>query len=415
MFKHGDVARRVAPDRDHIAISTDRDRSDVAAVQSLGGAAGRGLDRLQRSHAPLHHLGELTAILPVRIDSGVGAEDHLHARADRPLEGLALLAADHPFLVETLLLRTVRSAGREDVVVIVDVHVEPRAVLFGELDRGVAGEARVLDGVDSGEDRIVDPGVAVGMGGDLEPEHVRLVGDRLHLLEAELLRADAVAHREHAAGRADLDHFGAVFVHPAHLLARIFGSADDRRRLLVVIRRQSGVVAMSAGRSDGIGRRDDPWPGHQAGVDRLLQPDVVEVARSDVAHRGEAGVERFPRIADAGRFPEAVGIFETLIAADFGHAGQVHVHIDEPGQQSLARQIDMLRARGHLQRTVGADLRDLAIITDQDRGLVDIAASRHVEHPVGGDDGCGGGGAGDEQRSRADEQILDHGCFVAAV
>ena len=55
----------------------------------------------------------------------------------------------------------------------------------------------------------------------LQAEHVRLVGDRLHLLEAELLRADAVAQREHAAGGADLDHLGAIFVQPAHLVARV--------------------------------------------------------------------------------------------------------------------------------------------------------------------------------------------------
>src|SRR3954447_17338183 len=167
MLEQSDVAGRVAPYRDHIAISAWGDHSDVIAAQGLGSAAGRGLDRLERGHSPLHHLRELTAVLAVRIDSGVGAEDHLHARADRPLEGLALLAADHPFLVETLLLRAIRSAGREDVVVIVDVHVEPGAMLLRQLDRGVAGEACVLDGVDPRQDRIVDPGIAVGMGGDL--------------------------------------------------------------------------------------------------------------------------------------------------------------------------------------------------------------------------------------------------------
>ena len=86
--------------------------------------------------------------------------------ANRALEGLALLEADHLLLVEALLLGAVRGAGREDVVVVVDIHVEPGAVLLGELDRRVAGEAGMLDRVDAGEDRVVDALVAMGVGGD---------------------------------------------------------------------------------------------------------------------------------------------------------------------------------------------------------------------------------------------------------
>ena len=38
----------------------------------------------------------------------------------------------------------------------------------------------MLDRVDAGEDRVADALIAVGVGGDLEAEHVRLVGDGLH-------------------------------------------------------------------------------------------------------------------------------------------------------------------------------------------------------------------------------------------
>src|SRR4051794_12545952 len=193
MLEQSDIAKRVAVHGDHVAVASRLDHADVVAPQSLGGARSGGADRLDRRHAPLHHLGELPAVLPVRIDSGVGAEDHLHPRADCPAESLALLAADHPLLVEALLLGAVRGTGREDVVVVVDVHVEPGAVLLGQLDGRVAGEACMFDGVDSGEDRIVDPLIAVRMRRDLHPEHMRLVGDRLHFGIAELLCANAVA------------------------------------------------------------------------------------------------------------------------------------------------------------------------------------------------------------------------------
>src|SRR4051812_4043508 len=110
-----DVGQRVAVDGDQVAVAADRDRADVAlAPQRLRGASGRGLDRLDRGHPPFDHLGELAAIVAVRIDAGVGPEQHRHAGAHRPLEGLALLQADRLLLVEAFLLGAVRSAGGED-------------------------------------------------------------------------------------------------------------------------------------------------------------------------------------------------------------------------------------------------------------------------------------------------------------
>src|SRR5689334_13340279 len=190
-------------------------------------------------------------------------------------------------------------------------------MLLGELDRGVAGEAGVLDGVDPGEDRIMDAFVAVGVGGDLETEHVRLVGDRLHLVIAELLGADRIAEREHSASRADLDDLGAIFVHPADLLARLLRAGDDPRRLLVPDRRWEavGVVAMPAGRSEQISGGDDPRSDHPAAVDRLLQADIVEIRRTDIAYGREARIDRLQRIVGPDGCPEGVSIFETLIAA----------------------------------------------------------------------------------------------------
>jgi hypothetical protein len=223
---------------------------------------------------------------------------------------------------------------------------------------------------------------------------VRLVGDRLHLLQSELLSADAVTEREDSAGRTNLDHFGAIFVQPAHLLARVPGPADNRWSLLVVIRRQAGVVAVAAGRTDRIGRGDDPRTLDPAAVDRLLQRHVVEILRADVAHGRETGIQGRRSIGRTHDGPEIVGIFEALVAADLGETGQVDVHVDEAGEQGLAGKVDLPRARRKLQRGERADLLDMAVIADQDRGMVDIAPGRDIEHAVGGDDRrrlCGGG------------------------
>src|SRR4051794_23741975 len=82
---------------------------------------------------------------------------------------------------------------------------------------------------------------------------------------------------------------------------------------------------------------------------------------------------------DADRGPEIVGIFEALIAADFGQAGQVYVHVDEAGKQGLARQIDMLRAGRILDRRGIDDRLHMPIVADEDRRMVDVAAVNNVE------------------------------------
>ena len=103
--------------------------------------------------------------------------------------------------------------------------------------------------------------------------------------------------------------------------------------------------------------------------------DVVEVGRADVAHGGEAGVERLLGIGDADRGPEAVGVFEALIAADLGQAGQVDVHVDQAGKQGLAGQVDMLDAGRRSAPCAASAMRlDPAIVADEDRRMLDISA-----------------------------------------
>jgi predicted LPLAT superfamily acyltransferase len=118
------------------------------------------------------------------------------------------------------------------------------------------------------------PGRAVGVGGDLHVGHVRLVDDRLHLLEGQLLGARRVAAREDAAGGADLDHPRAVLAHGAHLMAALLGTVDQGRALLVHRGREECLVAVPAGRAQRIGRRHDPRARDEALVDRLAQAHV---------------------------------------------------------------------------------------------------------------------------------------------
>ena len=129
----------------------------------------------------------------MRIDAGVGPEQQLDPRLYGAPKGLALREADRLFLVEAFLLGAVRGARREDIIVIVDIHVEPGPVFDRKLDRRIAREAAMLDRVDPGEDRGPDAVVAMRVRRHLQPQHMRLVRDRLHLLERQLLGTDAVA------------------------------------------------------------------------------------------------------------------------------------------------------------------------------------------------------------------------------
>src|SRR3546814_3466320 len=104
---------------------------------------------------------------------------------------------------------------------------------------------------------------------------------------------------------------------------------------------------MPAGRAERVARGHDARPGRIARVNRLLQPDVVAVARPDVAHGGETRAEHVVGIFDRGHAPEAVGEFEPAITADVGGAIEVDVHVDEAREQNLVAEVDMFRSEEH--------------------------------------------------------------------
>jgi hypothetical protein len=82
---------------------------------------------------------------------------------------LARLSAKTPFFL----------AFGQDVVVVVDIHVEPGALGLGQLEAFLVGQACMLDRVDPGAQGVVDPGRAMGMGRHAHAQHVRLVGHGL--------------------------------------------------------------------------------------------------------------------------------------------------------------------------------------------------------------------------------------------
>ena len=93
-----------------------------------------------------------------------------------------------------------------------------------ELEGVVVGEGAVLDRVDAGAERGVDAVDAVGVRGDLAAERSRGQDDGADLVVHHLLVEAAGDVAEHAAGRRDLDHFGAEADLFAHGAAAVVGA-----------------------------------------------------------------------------------------------------------------------------------------------------------------------------------------------
>ena len=128
--------------------------------------------------------------------------------------------------------------------------------------------------------------------------------------------------------------------------------------------------------------REDPRPGSDARVDRVAQPDVDEVFGADVAHGGEAGFQRAPRVERGvqrllGGEAHHAGVEEVVVVLLELH-GEVRVRVDEARQDRGIAQVDEARAGRHR----GADRDDVIPAHDDDRVALELRAGR-VEHARG--------------------------------
>src|ERR1700722_15680225 len=151
------ASKRIPGHRYQITIASHRYGANVLrAAERLGGRDCSRLNRLHGRHAPGDHRDKLLRIIAVWIYTAVGAEDHLHTCSLGGAERLALLATNHPLLVHGFLEHAILLAFREDVVVIVDIHVEISPVLLGQGESLVVGKTGVLDRIHPGPDGILD-------------------------------------------------------------------------------------------------------------------------------------------------------------------------------------------------------------------------------------------------------------------
>ena len=185
--------------------------------------------------------------------------------------------------------------------------------------------------------------------------------------------------------------------------------------------RESRGVRVPAASAEGVGRDEHARAGDGARGDPVPQAHVHVVGGAEVADRREAREERLPR--EFGRADCLLGggaleveDFVPEIVGSQIHR-EVHVAVDEAGEQRRVPEVDDRRARG--DGDPSADRLDLRAF-DDDHGVRRDGVAAGVKEPLRlqDRDGCGwrlGGGErtgeqaegdGDEGRERARHGIL---------
>ena len=282
--------------------------------------------------------------------------------------------------------------GRRPVVVVDGErrHV-PGALLLHLRDLRVGELQAVLERVAATVQRALQAGAVVGVAGDVPLPAVRLVDDRLQLLDGQRRLRDeiAVAVEPRAVRHVDLEPVGAVRQLLAGGLARLDGTVDELGAARHADLGRVAFEVVAAGRRDRQRRHVQARPGDVAALDRLLDADVA-VARTlglDVAQRREAlrecapGGHRRPRGAKGQRILQELDVVAAkcrilTLQEDVG------VGVDESGQHGLARQVDDPRAGRYRRRAVRTDRRD-AIARDDDQ--LTVLHPTAADQPAGTD------------------------------
>src|SRR5690242_21565241 len=97
-----------------------------------------------------------------------------------------------------------------NALLIVNIHVEIRAMFLGQSDAFVVDEGRVLDGSDARANRVLDAFSRVSMGGDAKAEVMSLIDGGMKLIGREFDRLRIAAVGQHCAGGENLDVVGSA-------------------------------------------------------------------------------------------------------------------------------------------------------------------------------------------------------------
>src|SRR2546425_2190437 len=181
--QHRDVGERVAVHDDQVGEPALLERADLTLERdALRGPLGARAQRLHGREPGVDQTPELARVLRVTMAAGVGAGRDCHAELERPLDA-----------GEVVLLQLVRAGAHVGrcalAVILVDEQRrdEERALARHPLEvlRVLVEVATVLDRIDAGHERGVEPGTAKRVAHHATAERVRLRHQRLHLFERE--------------------------------------------------------------------------------------------------------------------------------------------------------------------------------------------------------------------------------------
>ena len=388
MREPADICQPIALDGHEIRGFSRSDRADaILPADQRRRVDGGGLQHLHRCHATVpDHERELLRVLSVRINSGVGAEGHLHTRRHRLVQTGVLDLRHRLILAKNLHGPPLCPARLPDVFAIDEVGDEIRSVLLHQPDRFVVEHRAVLDRCHTRAHRGIDAVRAVRMRRDACPV-LRRLGDRsVDLLLAELLHTRLGPRREHGAGRDDLDHVGAVIQDLTHTLPDLAGVVRDAEPHVGWKRDIGGHprdFAASAAHRDVRARDCHARPHHEAAIDVVAQRHIeIRAEGSDIAYGREAREQRSPRVHHAierllrGRALEGEQHIGIGLATD-----QMRVAVDEPRGDRVPREIDHLCTGWYVPRR-GLHRHD-PVATHDDHLIAQHLSGLDIHEPAG--------------------------------
>ena len=183
----------------------------------------------------------------------------------------------HFFFVDVLLGQAEFLRFAQNVIVVIDIHHQISTSFFGQTDALIVNQTGVFNGIDAGQDRILDALRAVGMGSDLTSGHVGLFRRSFKFFGRVLRRAGTITFRKHAAAGDDLDHIHAVLDLGAHHVADLVHAIGNlkisflRKHAHSRLWRVVVQIAVSAGNRYGRPTGYNAWPRHQSFVDGVAE------------------------------------------------------------------------------------------------------------------------------------------------
>ena len=362
---------------------------DVAHLGTVEGGAGDGLDRSEADLVDeLVHL--LDGASAVRGDEGegVGADRH----DDAALLGLAQavvvalqLLLDQSALVLVVQLGNVDGriggvpGGQEG-----DRRSEEGALLGHEVHGALIDIEAVNQLLAAKANGIVGSGVvvvAVAPHGDAD--HLCLFDHGLNLLGAVVLVAAGVPAPDAATGSPDLDGIGVLAQATADGLAQIPRTVDliaPGVRFLVELLAAVVGVAVAGNAAEAKAGGQNARALEDALVDAVTDLDTKA---ADLADGGEAVGEAVVGLLDGDgllleeRLHDPVGVIVGQVARE------VQVGVDQAGKDGLAGGVDDLNALGKVLH--GAGVLDLAVVVDENEGVLDRLGTGTVDELAAND------------------------------